>query len=167
MGTQSDIYDAELHAVFEFITQLKNLNLPPMTTYICIDKKATIESLQNNKYNSEYAHLAASTASSLRTNGWNFYIAWTPAHQNIFGNELADQMDKSGAANTNDICLHTCTTKPLLLSNAKKIFLSAWSLEHASSRSMQGFPPHLKTLKFSETYAIFRVYCSQTPSGPR
>jgi hypothetical protein len=40
----------------------------------------------------------------------------------------------------------TCTTKSWLLLNAKTIFLSAWSLEHGSSRSIQGFPPHLTTL---------------------
>jgi ribonuclease HI len=107
-----------VHAVFESITRLKNLDLPPITTYICIDNKAAIGPLQNNKHSSGYARLAALMAPSLRTNGWNFYIAWTPAHQNILVNELADQMAKRGVTNTNDMCV----CNHLIFANYKKAY---------------------------------------------
>jgi hypothetical protein len=43
MGIQSGVYGAGLHAVFGLVTQLKNLDLSPITTYICIGNKAAIE----------------------------------------------------------------------------------------------------------------------------
>jgi hypothetical protein len=34
------------------------------------------------------------------------------------------------------------------------------------TRSFQGFPSHLRNLKFSETKALFGVYCNRTASDP-
>jgi hypothetical protein len=47
---------------------------------------------------------------------------------------------------------------------ARKLLTEGWgtSRDHGVTRSLQGFPSYLRNLRFSETKALFGVYCGRT-----
>jgi hypothetical protein len=79
--------------------------------YICIDNQAAIDTLWDNKLNSEPARHAIKQANIPKAQGWNILTVWTPAHQGIPRNELADKLAETGTEPTNTLCEHTCTTR--------------------------------------------------------
>jgi hypothetical protein len=125
--------------------------------YICIDNQATIDTLWDNKLNSEPARPAIKKANILKAQGWNILTVWTSAHQGIPGNELADKLAKTGTEPTNTLCEHTCTTRTWMYMYARKLLTEGWSRDHGVTRSLQGFPSYLRNLRFSETKALFGV----------
>jgi hypothetical protein len=48
---------------------------------------------------------------------------------------------------------------------ARKLLAEGWSRVWVT-RSLQGFPSYLRNLRFSETKALFGVYCGRTPPDP-
>jgi len=52
---RAEVHDAELHTVQEAVSTLLTTTMPPSRVFICIDNKATIDTLQSNKDHHEYA----------------------------------------------------------------------------------------------------------------
>jgi ribonuclease HI len=98
LGTRCEVFDAELHAVYEGLCLIPTSPITPNTTiYICIDNQAAIQTLAYNQHNHQYACETLTTAETLTHNGWNLLTIWTPSHTNIPGNEYADVLAKTGA----------------------------------------------------------------------
>jgi len=55
LGNWAEVFDAELHAVQEVVSTLLTTTLPHSTVFICIDNQASIDTLQFNRSNHEYA----------------------------------------------------------------------------------------------------------------
>jgi ribonuclease HI len=81
IGTQSEVYNAELHAIAEGLQQIGQTGVTPGKMYICMDNQAAIDTLWDNKLNSEPARHAIKQANILKAQGWNILAIWTPAHQ--------------------------------------------------------------------------------------
>lgn len=87
-----EVYDAELHAVHEALHPLDRLDIPTAQVFICIDNLSAIQTLADDKDNSEPAKMTTQLAHSLKQKGWDIRTAWTPSHIKIMGNEKADEM---------------------------------------------------------------------------
>jgi ribonuclease HI len=144
IGTHSEVYDAELHAITEGLQQISQTGVAPGKMYICIDNQAAIDTLWDNKLNSEPARHAIKQANILKAQGWNILTVWIPARQGIPGNELADKLAKTGAEPTNTLCEHTCTTRTWMYMYARKLLTVGWSRDHGVTRLLQGFPSYLR-----------------------
>jgi ribonuclease HI len=66
IGTQLEVYDAELHAIAEGLQQISQTGVTPGKMYICIDNQAAIDTLWDNKLNSEPAPYAIRQANILK-----------------------------------------------------------------------------------------------------
>ena len=163
LGHQAEVYDAELHAVQEAITTLLTNTMPPTKVFICIDNKATIDTLQLNKSNHEYARRTLQINDTLRLLGWSIYTIWCPSHCDIQGNERADTLAKRGASSTN-LCRFTTTTKSWLLTQARAEFIRRWQTELPLSNPSFKFPSHLHGVDWADTRALWRVFCNRSPS---
>jgi ribonuclease HI len=98
LRTQCEVFDTELHAVYEGLHLIPTSRTTPHTsTYICIDNQATIQMLAYNQHNYQYARETLATAETLTGGSWNLSTLWTPSHTNIPGNEYADILAKTGA----------------------------------------------------------------------
>jgi hypothetical protein len=71
-GTQSKVYNAELHAVQEGLWLLRQYK-PLTTVYIGMDKEAAIQTLSNNLHNYQFIGNALMTAWELMHRGWIFF----------------------------------------------------------------------------------------------
>jgi len=123
LGDRAEVYDTELHAVQEATAILLTTTIPRSTIFICIDNKATIDTLQFNKYNHEYARRTLQTIDTLQLLGWRIHTIWCPSHCNIRGNERADVLAKGGA-NATTPCRFAVTTNTWLLTQARAEFLA-------------------------------------------
>jgi ribonuclease HI len=115
IGTQSEVYDAELHAIAEGLQQISQTGVTPGKMYIYINNQAAIDTLWDNKLNSEPTRHAIKQANILKAQGRNTLTVWAPARQGIPGNKLADKLAKTGTEPTNTLCGHTCTTRTCML----------------------------------------------------
>jgi hypothetical protein len=70
-----EVYDAELHAVHKALHSLNRLGIPITQAFICIDNLSAIQTLADNKDNSEPAKMATQLAHSLKQNGWDIRTA--------------------------------------------------------------------------------------------
>jgi hypothetical protein len=77
-----EVYDAELHAVYEALHSLNLLDIPITQAFICIDNLSAIQTLADNKDNSEPEKMATQLTYSLNQKGWDIQTAWTPSHRN-------------------------------------------------------------------------------------
>jgi ribonuclease HI len=68
LGLRSEVFDAELHAVYESLTYLISSSLKPSQIYVCIDSKSTIDILKHNPCGIEEANRSQNAAQILRTN---------------------------------------------------------------------------------------------------
>jgi hypothetical protein len=90
---------------------------------------STIQTLANNKDNSEPEKMATQLAYSLKQKGWDIRTAWTPSHIGIKSNEKADEMAKLGAKGELGLCQHACVTKAWWYTKARKRYLGKRRME--------------------------------------
>jgi ribonuclease HI len=119
LGIQSEVFDAELHTIAEGLEDLNQIEIAPTNIYICVDNQAVVDTLYENRENSEPARHAIKQA-NLLMKGWDIQVIWTPAHLGIPGNELTDKLAKSGSDLANQLCKHSCTTRTWLYQNARQ-----------------------------------------------
>jgi ribonuclease HI len=162
LGTQSEVFDAKLHAAYEALQAINTL--PPASAHLCIDNSSAIDSLNNNTYNHHHARHAIEAATELITTGWTISTVWVPSHTGITGNKRADIQAKAGASNNRLLCQHSVTTKTWLLAEAKRKFMSEWHTTHKSAKPSLTWPQHLSELKWKETQALFRVFARRAPT---
>jgi ribonuclease HI len=166
LGARCEVFDAELHAVYEGLRLIPTSPTTPNTNiYICIDNQAAIQTLAYNQYNHQYARETLTTAKTLTHNGWNLLTIWTPSHTNIPGNEHADTLAKTGAQSLL-ACPSTITSAAWLSAQARQQFLDNWQSALPECQPSFQYPKHLRYLPFRTTRALFRIRSGRTPSDP-
>jgi len=159
------VYNVELNAVQEAVSTLLTTTAPWGTVIICIDNQAAIATLNFNKHNHEYTQWALDSIEDLCTLGWQISITWCPSHCNIRGNERADTLAKQGVGSSVP-CSFTLTTKTWLLVQARAQFMERWKTQCPLSMPSFTFPKHLQEVEWADTRALWRVFCSRTPTDP-
>jgi len=165
LGSQAEVYDAEVHAVQEAVSTLLTTTAPQGTVIICIDNQSAMATLNLNKRNHEYAQQALDSIEDLRTLGWQISITWCPSHCNIRGNERADILAKQGAGSS-VLCRFALTTKTWLLMQARAQLMERWKTQLPLSTPSFTFPKHLQEVEWADTRALWRVFCNRTPTDP-
>jgi hypothetical protein len=145
-----ETYNKNINLRIRYIILHSQTGVTPGKMYICIDNQAAIDTLWDNKLNSEPARHAIKQANILKAQGWNILTIWTPAQQGIPGNELADKLAKMGTEPTNTLCEHMSTTRTWMYMYAYKLLTVGWSRDHGVTRSLQSFPSYLWDLRFSD-----------------
>jgi hypothetical protein len=115
IGIQSEVFDAEPHAIAEGLEDLKQIEITPTKIYTCVDNQAAIDTLYENRENSEPARHAIKQANLPKMKRSDIQVIWTQAHLGIPGNELADKLEKSGSDPANQLCKHTCTNEDIAI----------------------------------------------------
>jgi len=159
LGTRAEVFNAELHAVQEAVSTLLTMTLPRSTVYICIDNQVSIDTLQFNKSNHEYACRTLEIIGKLQLLGWRISTIWCPSHCGIWGNERADTLAKLGASSTIPYQF-AVTTKTWLLTQAGAEFLACWKNELPLSNPSFKFAAHLHGVNRADTCTIWRVFCN-------
>jgi ribonuclease HI len=166
LGTRCEVFDAELHAVYEGLRLVPTSPTTPNTTiYICIHNQAAIQTLAYNQHNHQYARETLATAETLTNDGWNLLTVWTPSHTNITGNEHADTLAKTGAQSL-IACPSIITSATWLCAQARQQFLDNWQSALPECQPSFQYPKHLRHLPFRTTRALFRIRSGRTPSDP-
>jgi hypothetical protein len=70
-GIQSEVFDAKLHAIAEGLEDLNRIEIAPAKIYICVDNQAAIDTLYENRDNSEPARHAIKQANLPKVKGWD------------------------------------------------------------------------------------------------
>ena len=167
LGKRMEVFDAELHAVQEAFDTLLELNLSPISLYVCIDNSAAVQILASNPDNNEGSFRATRSANQLTLRGWNIVTIWTPSHCGISGNELADQLAKNGTVKEVEQCTGAYTSIAWMKREAKRKFLTAWQNALGGPKRSMSYPEAWSTWSFHKASAIFRVYCGRTQIDPR
>jgi ribonuclease HI len=168
IGNHAEVYDTELYSASEGLRlfPLTYPNHPPGKIILCIDNQAAISALENNQHNHQFARDAINHATSLAALGWKLSTTWTPSHVGIAGNEVADSLAKLAAEFLSPICQNSITTHCWMKAEARRRFFTLWSAAHPDATPSFRFPPHLSMLKWTETRALFRIYCGRSPTDP-
>jgi ribonuclease HI len=165
LGSRAEVYDAELHAVQEALTALRDsIATTPATAYVCVDNQSALETLATDASATQFSRAAVRAAADLSRAGWKMQSIWTPAHVGITGNEAADAEAKSGAASTAPPCEHARATKTWMLAESKRQLRTKWTQELPDARPGLSFPAHLRGYQWVDTRALWRLYCRRTPT---
>jgi hypothetical protein len=163
LGTRAEVFDAELHAAQEALAALQHLDTQVTAAYLCINNQSALDRLHGNASQTQYSRTAAATAAALHGIGWKILGIWTPAHVGIVGNEAADSEAKAGAASST-ACTHARTTKTWMLAQTRQRLRERWLADLPDEVPSSHFPDHLKTLRWPDTRALWRLYVGRTPS---
>jgi hypothetical protein len=69
LGTRSEVFDAELHTIYEGLLLLPTIPyMQPTTTYLYINNHSMIQILSNHKHNDQFTHEALIQAQDLLHN---------------------------------------------------------------------------------------------------
>jgi ribonuclease HI len=140
LGLRSEVFHAELHAVYESLTYIISSSLKPSQIYVCIDSKSTIDILKHNPRGIEGENRSQNAARILRTNGWLINTVWVPSHCGISGNEKADILANAGTHATTPICKDTFTLITWLTRWAHEQFLHKWQITSDTSGISWKYP---------------------------
>jgi ribonuclease HI len=156
LGTRTEVYDAELHAIQEALTALRDsIDTTSGVAYICVDNQSALDTLASNTSATEFSRVAVRVAADLSRSGWMIQGIWTPAHVGLTGNEAADAEAKSSAAATASPCKHARATKTWMLAESKRKLHSRWTQELPDARPGLRFPPHIRKYQWVDTRALW------------
>jgi ribonuclease HI len=162
LGTRAEVFDAELHAAQEALNTLQHLDTPVATAYLCVDNQSALDTLHGNASQTQYSRTSAEIAVELYGIGWKILGIWTPAHVGIVGNEAADSEAKAGATSPTT-CVHARTTKTWMLAQSRRSLRERWLAELPDAVPSTRFPDHLRSLRWPDTRALWRLYAGRTP----
>jgi ribonuclease HI len=167
LGSHAEVYDAELHAIQEALTALRDsIDTTPGVAYPCVDNQSALDTLACDASATEFSRAAVHVAADLSRSGWTIQGIWTPAHVGITGNEALDAEAKSGAAAAASPCKHTRATKTWMLAECKRQLRSRWAQELPDARPGLRLPAHLRGYQWVDTRALWRLYCAaHHPTG--
>jgi len=165
LGSRSEVYNAELHAVEEAISALLTTTIPCSSIFICIDNQAAIETLQINRDNYEYARHALKSAAQLRLLCWKISTVCCPSNCGIVGNKHADTLAKLRTSHPIP-CQYARITKIWLQAQTRAQLLQRWKQELPLSNPSFTFPTHLHRVGWADTCALWCSFCNRSPSDP-
>lgn len=140
LGTTMEVYDAELFAIkqalkwstkqtFQNIRNIKDI-------WIFADNQAALQKIQSHKAISEQ-DLASQCQQSLEIlieQGFKPHIHWVPGHEDIKGNELADEAAKLGAKQLNALHSERFTSCSYVMRQIKAKTLLEWNAKWENSK---------------------------------
>jgi hypothetical protein len=163
-----EVFDAELHAVYEAMTNLQHNQTLPVNTrqiFLCIDNTAAIHVLQNNPDNILGASMATSACNAFISEGISVTTVWTPSHCGIAGNERADNLAKSGTG-MDCACPHKYTSVAWMTRQAKAKFVEDWRRKLGMDSLSWKIPVFWQNLNFHTASQVFKIYCGRTSADP-
>jgi hypothetical protein len=165
LGSRAEVYDPELHATQEALGILRELDIPAATTYLCVDNQSALDTLHSNASSTQYSGTAGVAAAELCHRGWKILGVWTPAHVGIVGKGEADSEAKAGATSTpSTACQHARTTKTWMLVQTCPQLRERWSAGLPGAIPSFNFPDHLRSQRWRDTRALWRLHAGRTPS---
>jgi ribonuclease HI len=165
LGSRAEVYDAELHAIQEALTALRDsIDTTPGMAYVCVDNQSALDTVVSDASATEFSRAAVPVAADLSRSEWTIQGIWTPAHVGITGNEAAHAEAKSGAAATASPCKNARATKTWMLAESKRQLRLRWTQELSDARPGLRFPAHLRGYQWADTRALWRLYCRRTPT---
>jgi ribonuclease HI len=167
LGNRMEVFDAELHAVYEALLELSVSNYPPTSVYICIDNSAAIFTLINNPDRNEAAYLASKIGQIITKFFNSINTVWLPSHCGIEGNEAADNLAKKGSDEEQNRCIHSYTSHCWLRRKAKSEFFKKWANAVDDIHITWKYPEEWSSWSFRYARSIFRVYCGRTEIDPK
>ena len=99
LENNTNIYIAELHAVYKALSFIKEQSLP--RAVICTDSHSVVRSLQTGNSTSSLLTHIHNIHQELANGGTQIRFVWVPAHIGIPGNETADKFAKEALSITN------------------------------------------------------------------
>jgi ribonuclease HI len=165
LGSRAEVYDAELHAIQETLTALRDsIDTMPGMAYVGVDNQSALDTLANDASATQFSREAVRVAAELSQTGWKVQGIWTPAHVGIADNKAADAEAKAGAAATATSCKHARATKTWMRAESKRQLRSKWAQELPDARPGMPLPAHLRGYQWVDTRALWRLYCCRTPT---
>ena len=103
LGTRRSNNQAEQLAVVKALEAIETIDIPeksPRTIDIFTDSRITLDLLQYSNNHNYLIEEIRKRLSLLDRANWTIGILWVKAHAGIFGNEMADQLDKAATRNS-------------------------------------------------------------------
>ena len=100
IGTNKEVFDAEVYALLEAIRLLNNRGETGASYTVFSDSQAAIFRLLHEECGpaQALARAAIDASRELRSRGSDITIRWTPSHRGVAGNERADALARQAAA---------------------------------------------------------------------
>jgi ribonuclease HI len=167
LGNRMEVFDAELHAIYESLIALSISDNQSTPVYICVDNSAAIHTLMTNPNGNEAAYMVSKVAIELMKNSQSIYTIWLPSHCGIEGNETADALAKKGSQEENRKCPHAYTSLAWLKRKSKSQFIDKWREAMNDTHISWKYPEEWSNWSFRYARSIFQVYCGRTKVDPR
>ena len=162
LGSRMEVFDAELHAVYEALKSLDCLDYYSRPIYVCIDNSSAIQVLARNPDLVEGAYQACKAAQLLMKKNNTLSTVWIPSHCGIIGNEKADQMAKQGTEPHQQQCPAAYTSVAWMQRKAHAEFITKWRQRLNCQDISWKYPEAWNGWSFRMARAIYRVYCGRT-----
>jgi len=123
---------AEQMAINKAIEAIGKIDLPqdtPRTAIIFTDSRISIDSIRNTKNHSHLIEEIRKKMTSLERANWNIELSWIKAHVGIVGNELADQLAKAAASDSNSEIIFNRLPLSTLISKIEEEIKQKWQKE--------------------------------------
>ena len=91
---------AEQLAIFKPLENIQNMDTNDKTVQICTDSRIALESLKNRKSHKHLVENIKRKVIELERQNWKIEFSWIKAHAGHQGNELADELAKEAATNS-------------------------------------------------------------------
>lgn len=95
----STISQAEAYAIIDVCAELKKLEISDKRINVYSDSQATLKALQSHCFTSKLLIECLQVINELSEKN-EIVIHWVPGHNGIIGNEIADDMAKTGSNRT-------------------------------------------------------------------
>jgi ribonuclease HI len=115
--------------VLEGIDAIDIAENSPHTIAIFTDSRITIDLLKNVNNHSYLIKEIRKRISILERTNWTIEFSWVKAHIGIYGNELADQLAKAAAYNTDTTVSFNRIPKSTLYSKIEEEAIQKWQKE--------------------------------------
>jgi ribonuclease HI len=123
---------AENLAIAKALDKVKDLHQVTRkqpTIAIHTDSRITLEAIANPRNHHNLVELIREEIRNINNNIWIVHFTWVKAHDNISGNELADQLAKEAVCNGELDITYNKYPKSAVISNLKELGLQKWQSE--------------------------------------
>jgi ribonuclease HI len=126
LGERMEVFDAELHAAYEGLNNIRTILYKPEHIILCIDNSSAIKVLSNNPNQIEGAFKTTEVSKLLTNHGWKINTVWVPSNCDIEGNESADKLAKRGIDHTLTCCPMSYASYAWMNRIAQRTFVTRW-----------------------------------------
>jgi len=120
---------AEQIAILKSLEYAMSIQLDDKTATVYTDSQTTLDSLINNRIHTSLIEEIRRKAHEMEKEGWKIRFRWIKGHAGTWGNELADQLAKEAAANTDIPTCYNRVPKSVVKSELKAKSVERWQSE--------------------------------------